>query len=187
MVSDDFPSTETRTPCLVVSVFVVLVPVRILMPCFVSDFFQRLRDLCVFDRQNVRQHFDQRHLCAEGVVKISKLYSDRPRSNDDHVLRLRLENHGFAAADDRLAVKWQARQGSRNNAGCDQNLLVVWVSVFPSVRFTNTSPGLFDRGFAADVINLVFLKQELDTRCVFIRHIAGALDYLAPIKESPRS
>ena len=41
---------------------------------------------------------------------------------------------------------------------------------------------LVQRGFAADVIDLVLLEEELDARGVFVRHIARTLDDLAPVK-----
>ena len=128
---------------VVASVLVVFVFVRSLMPCFVSAFSSACETSVSSTGQNVRQHFDQRHLGAKGVVEIGELHPDRARADDDHALRLRLENHRFAAADDRLAVERQAPAAAAKRTPVEIRIFgAVCVSVFPSLRFTVTSPAL---------------------------------------------
>ena len=95
---------------MVVSVFVGLRVGQDLDPLFRQGFFEGLRNLRILDRQDVRQHLDQRHFGAKGVVEIGKLDPNRAGADDDHALRLGIENHRLATADDGLAVEWKARQ-----------------------------------------------------------------------------
>ncbi len=46
------------------SSFVTLAPVRILMPCFSNALRAKRGDFGVLDWQNLRQHFDHRHVRA---------------------------------------------------------------------------------------------------------------------------
>ena len=57
------------------------------IPCFSSDFCNSSGNLAVLNGQYLRQHLDERHLRAKGVIEIRKLYPYRSCSNDHQGLR----------------------------------------------------------------------------------------------------
>ena len=79
-------------------------------------------DFRVFDRENVRQHFDHRDLGAEGVEEIGELDADRARADDDDVLRLFWQHHRLLAADDARSVEGETGHLAADNARGDQNI-----------------------------------------------------------------
>ena len=50
-------------------------------------FARERRDLGILDRQDLRQHFDDRHLRAHGAIERGELDADRARAHDEQRLR----------------------------------------------------------------------------------------------------
>ena len=141
-----------------------------------------MRDFGILHRKDIGHHFHHRDLRAEGVVEIGELNADGARADDDHALRLRIEQHRFLAANHRLSVEWQAGQRAAEDAGGDQNL---WrgVRFLLSIRaFHLHGTSLFERRLAAEVIDLVLLEEILHAGGAFVGDHAGALDDLAPVE-----
>src|SRR6476620_1985587 len=59
-----------------------------LQPLLGKRFLESHADLCIFDRENVRQHFDDGDLGAKGVEEVGKLDADGASADDDDVLGL---------------------------------------------------------------------------------------------------
>ena len=57
------------------------------IPFLVKTRLQFFRNLFVFERNDVGQHFEQSHFCAEAVVNGSELHSNRAAADDQHGLR----------------------------------------------------------------------------------------------------
>ena len=55
------------------------------------------RDIVVFVRQQMIEHFDDRHFGADRVVEVGELAADRARADDGQPLRLLRQRHRLAA------------------------------------------------------------------------------------------
>ena len=69
-------------------------------------FLQQASDLAVLDRQNLRQHLDERDLTAEGVIEIRELHPDRPCPDDHQCLGDLLQQHGLRTAQHVRLIEW---------------------------------------------------------------------------------
>ena len=150
-------------------------------PLFCQGSFQRLRNFSILDRQDVRQHLDQRHLRAKGIIEIGELDPDRSRADDHHALRLWLENHRFPAANHFLSVERQSRQRPRNHTGSDQDLRCGVRLGFAIGKFHHNLARPIEQRFTAHIIDFVFLEEEFDPGRVLVRDVARTFDHLAPI------
>ena len=137
-------------------------------------FLEHLAHLGVLDRQEVRHHFDERDLRAEGIEKISELHADRPGADDDHVLRLRLEDHRFRLPMTDLSIERQTRQGRGTQPVAMRIFGAHRVSSSPSPAAHLHFPGAVDRRLAADVVDLVLLEEKLDPAGQPCRRLAAS-------------
>jgi hypothetical protein len=78
---------------------------------------ESLRDLGVFDRQQVGKHFNHGHLGPEGVVEVGEFHSDCAGANDHQTFRLLRQDHGFLAGDHGFAIEGEAGHRS-GQAAC---------------------------------------------------------------------
>ena len=76
--------------------FWTVAPVRIFMPCFSNALRGEGGDLLVLDRQDAVEHFDHRHLGAQGAVEAGELDADGAGADDQQRLR-----HGSAGPSPR--------------------------------------------------------------------------------------
>ena len=93
------------------------------MPCFSKLLRAKAGDLVVLDRQDLRQHLDDRHLGAERAVERGELDADRAGADHQQRLRHRSRHHGLEIGPDQLLVRLEARQHARPRAGRDDDVL----------------------------------------------------------------
>ena len=152
---------------------------------FGEGFFERLADLGVLNGEDVRHHFDDGDFRAKGVEEIGKLHADRSRADDDDFLRLFLQNHGLAAADDAFSVVGEARHLAADDAGGDEDLRGFVLGLFAVVTGDYDSARLRDFGLAAEVVHLVFLKEHFDATREAVGDLAAAADDFVPLVSEP--
>ena len=132
---------------------------------FDQAFLQRVTDFIILDGEDARCHFNERHLGTERVVNVGELDSNRACTDDDHFLRLLLENHRFLGTDDRRAVEGECGKAPGFATGGDEDVLGLKKRA-AAVRANDSDlAGAFDGTEAADVVDFVLLEKELDATC----------------------
>ena len=142
---------------------------------------ERYRNLGVLDRKDVRHHLDDGHLRAESIEEVGKLDADRAGPDDDDLLRLLRDGKRMAAANDAGAVERKAGHLAGDNSRGDQDLrrgefLLRAISA-PDLDLA----GFRNAGITLDVVDLVFLEEELDAAGELVGYLAGTADDLVPV------
>ena len=150
-----------------------------------EGFFERLADLGVLDGEDVRHHFDDGDFRAKSVEEIGEFHADGSRADDDDFLRLLLQNHGLAAANNAFSVVGEAGHLTADDARGDEDLRGFVLGLFAVVTGDNDSARLRDFGLAAMVIHLVFLKEHFDATREAIGDLAAAADDFVPLVGEP--
>ncbi|MEN9469998.1 MAG: hypothetical protein RL630_1731, partial [Verrucomicrobiota bacterium] len=150
-----------------------------------EGFFERLADLGVLDGEDVRHHFDDGDFRAKGVEEIGEFHADGSRADDNDFLRLLLQNHGLAAADDAFSVVGEAGHLTADDARGDEDLRGFVLGLFAVVAGDYDSARLRDFGLAAMVIHLIFLKKHFDATREAVGDLAAATDDFVPLVGEP--
>ena len=140
-------------------------------------------NLRVFDRQDLRQEFDHRHLCAQRAIEGREFDADGARAHDDE----RLGHFGwlecFEIGPYLVAIRLDPRQHTRTSTRSDNDVLGLVSALAQGVlgngalRLDDLLFGgrdldltrLGDGRFAPDDVDLVLLHEELDA----IVHLRG--------------
>ena len=126
----------------------------------------------IFDWQHLIEHLDQRDLGAEGIEEIGELSANRTSADNHDGLRLRLHLQRLARGHDAHTVDFEVGQltwlTTSGNEGIlsNQDLTLIWtVSDLYHPRDC-------DRADPLNVIDLILLKQKLDTFGHRARYVA---------------
>ena len=147
-----------------------------------QGFFQGHGDIGIFNRENVGQHFNHGDFGAEGVEKVGEFDADGAGTDDDDFFRLLGQDHGLFAADDALAIKGEAGHFAGDDAGGDEDFRCGMRDFFALSVGDFHHPGFGNGGGAAEVIDLVFFKEHLDTAGQFVDHTTAAANHFGPIE-----
>src|SRR5581483_3026972 len=128
-----------------------------------EDARELLRDILILDRQELRHHFDDRHLRAEAREDRRELTTDCTRADDQHRLRHFGETEDVIGVDDALAVRLDVRKvlghgAHRENDVLRREALAVDLDRLRVDHCTH----------AGDALDLVLLEEELDAFRVLI-------------------
>ncbi len=126
-------------------------------------------NLVILDRENLRQHLDDRHVAAEVTEERRKLDADGTGADHQQRLGDRRRHHGFEIGPDQLLVRLQPRQHARPRAGGDDDVLGL-IAARRECAFGRFAlgglhrhlAGRVDRSLAPDHRHLVLLHQEAD-------------------------
>ncbi len=147
-------------------------------PPLLERALQRLADLRILDRHQVRQRLHDRYFDAEGAEHVRKLHSDKPRAHDHHSFRQLAERQGFTAADHPLAIELEAGKRLHDRPRGDDHALGV-----QGARFTACLGGLdghlTGRREAATSgygLHSVLLEQVCDTLAQLLADLPAAVD-----------
>ena len=150
-------------------------------PLFDQGFFEGNADFRILDRKDVREHFDDRDIRAEGIEKIGELHSDGAGPDDDDVLRLLGKDHGLLAADDAFAVERKSGHFPRDHAGGNQDLCALDFRLLAVLVRDFNDPGFRHGGLSADIVDLVFLKEHFDAPRQLVGDFAAAANDFVPL------
>src|SRR4030095_2053513 len=153
-----------------------------LEPLLGKRFLQSNADLGIFHRKNVRQHFYDRHLGAEGVEEVSKFDADSASSDNNDILGLLGQHHRLFAADDGGFVERKSWHLSAHDTGLDQNILALDLLLLPVLVSHLNHTGLGNGGSPAQVIDLVLLEEHLDATGELVGNLPAATDDLVPFE-----
>src|SRR5258705_5503551 len=157
-------------------------------------FFERLagkaRYFGVLDGQDLRQHFDHRHLRPERAIERGELDADGAGTDHQQRLRHALGDHGLEIGPHQFLVRLKARQHPRPRPGGDDDVLCLIrarrqrafrsIGIFCSFGFGGLDghlAGRVDRRLAPDHRYFVLLHQEADAVIEALRHAARTFDH----------
>ena len=150
-------------------------------PVLRERLLERGTDFRVLDGEDAIHHLDDGHLGAVGAVEIGELDPDGAGSDDDHGLGLLLESHRVLRPDHLFPVEGKEGQSARDTTGREEDIR-------GRVDFA-FSFGVDDLDFAvrgetagaADVVDLVLLKEELDPAGELVGNLTRASDHFFPV------
>ena len=141
-------------------------------------------NLVVLDRQDLRQHFDHRHLGAERAEERGELDADGAGADHQQRFRNGRRHHGLEIGPDQFLVGLQAGQHARPRAGGDDDVLgLIGARAERALRrlalrgLHGHLAGRVDDGLAPDDRHFVLLHQEADAVVEPLGDGARALDH----------
>ena len=152
---------------------------------FGENAFQFLRDFFVFERNDARQHFDERDFRAEAAVDGGELHTDGAATDDQHRFRNVFQVKHANVAEDVLFIEAVTGQGLCFRTGCDDDVLRVYlgrstIGLHRDFRGADHGAGALDDG------DLVLSKQKVDAFRHLVDDVAFAfLDFVKSIPISP--
>ena len=87
----------------------------------------------------------------------------------------------MAAADDARAIEWEPRHLAGDDTCADEDLRTLEGLLGAVGCLYLDRSGLRHAGVALDVVDLVFLEEELDAAGEFVGDLAGTADHLIPV------
>ncbi len=135
----------------------------------------------VFNRQDLRQHFDDRYFGAERAIKRCELDANSARADDEQRSRNPRRRHGLKIRPNKPLIWLDAGQNPRARPGCNDDMLGLvdprTANAFTSVAFAGFDghfAGSFDRRIAPNHRDFVLLQEKTDAVVEPLRYVARA-------------
>jgi hypothetical protein len=143
---------------------------------------QERANLAIFQRQDLRQHFDEGYFAAKSVVEVGELHAYGAGANDYQRLRHLLQEHGLGAAQHPGLIKRQVWQRPRPRPGGQDDVRRAHCCHrFPGriLHRHHARPGKLPA--PSMHLNLVFAQQKLDALLQTLGHLTAPPDDLAKV------